>query len=415
MKRHNMVVSFVILLFALSASNLLSQSKELSKEEVLQALVEGAEYSINVLLDEDGKSRCDYNVLEGKWYDYEPPWHTGQIIFGLIETYRVTGNVKYLNYAKKAGDWWTSLLITDHPKLKGMLNAAHGDVSGDKIIFATVSDGTAGLFNLYKETKIEKYAEVPTSAGQWMLENMYVPEYRVFYDTIEPISGEVMKEKSPFWPENENHELFDVSRTNNEGSLYKDMYEYTGDEKYKKIFIDLCESLLEYQSPEGLWMRFMPNNYKVGNFHPRFNMWYAESLLEGYDLTGNEKYLQAAKKALMFQQSFQRKDGTFYYKNFIDGTTERGSICGSAVSFMGLLGIRMVGYGVGDEFKDMIDRSAKWVIKNRFDQNHPDENLRGSFFNLRVRTKKGKIWMTQRDVGTSFGIRFLASYYNYKY
>ncbi len=285
-----------------------------------------------------------------------------------------------------------------------------------RIVFATVSDGTAGLFNLYKETKIKKYADVPTSAGKWMLENMYVPEYRVFYDNVDPVTGEVMKEESPFWPENETFELFDVSRTNNEGSLYKDMYEFTGDEKYKEIFIELCESLLEYQTPEGLWMRFMPNNYKVGNFHPRFNMWYAESLLEGYDLTGDKRYLESAKKALKYQMSFQRPDGTFYYKNFVNGKeTDRGSICGSAVSFMGMLAIRMVGYGVGDEFKDMIDKSAEWVIKNRFDKNHPDENLRGSFLNLRVRTKKGKIWMTQRDVGTSFGMRFLADYYRYKF
>ncbi len=83
------------------------------------------------MLDEDGKSKCDYNVTEGKWYEYEPPWHTGQIIYGLIETYRVTGNEKYLEAAKKAGDWWTSLLITDHPKLKGMIKAAHGDHAGD--------------------------------------------------------------------------------------------------------------------------------------------------------------------------------------------------------------------------------------------------------------------------------------------
>ena len=408
--------NLILLILLVLQSNIFAQDNSLTKEQVLTALTEGAEYSVNVLLDENGKSKCDYNVTEGKWYEYEPPWHTGQIIYGLIETYRVTGNEKYLNYAKKAGDWWTSLLITDHPKLKGMLNAAHGDQAGDRIVFATVSDGTAGLFNLYKETKIKKYAEIPTSAGQWMLENMYVPEYRVFYDSIDPISGDVMKEKSPFWPENEKFELFDVARTNNEGSLYKDMYEFTGDEKYKKLFIELCESLLEYQTPEGLWMRFMPNNYIVGNIHPRFNMWYAESLLDGYDLTGNEKYLQAAKKALKYQQSFQRADGTFYYKNYVNGKdTDRGSICGSAVSFMGLLAIRMVEYGVGDEFKDMIDQSAKWVIKNRFGQNHPDENLRGSFLNLRVRTKKGKIWMTQRDVGTSFGMRFLASYYNYKF
>ena len=415
MNSFRIIIISCIIFFSHIISPIIAQN-DLSKEVVLQALIDGAEYSVNVLLDDDGKSKCDYNVTEGKWYEYEPPWHTGQIIYGLVETYRVTGNDKYLEAAKKAGDWWTSLLITDHPKLKGMIKASHADQAGETIVFATVSDGTAGLFNLYQETKIRKYGDVPTSAGKWMLEHMYVPEYRVFYDNVDPVSGEVMKEESPFWPENETFELFDVSRTNNEGSLYKDMYEFTGDEKYKKIFIELCESLLEYQTDEGLWMRFMPNNHIVGNFHPRFNMWYAESLLDGYDLTGDRRYLDAAKKAIIYQQSFQLSSGIFYYKNYVNGKdSDRGSICGSAVSFMGLLSIRLVGYGVGDELMESIDQSAKWVIRNRFDNNHPDENLKGAFINLRVRNKKGKIWMTQRDVGTSLGMRFLASYYKYKF
>ncbi|MCB0749140.1 MAG: hypothetical protein KDC90_16890 [Ignavibacteriae bacterium] len=409
------IFSLLVILFFIQGV-IISQHAPVDKDLVLQTLTSGADYAVNVLLDEEGKSRCDYNVTEGKWYEYEPPWHTGQVIYGLVEAYRVTGNEKYLEAAKKAGDWWTSLLITDHPKLSGMLRAAHGDQAGDNIVFATVSDGTPGIFQLYKETKIDKYASVATSAGKWMMENMYVPEYKIFYDVVHPQSGEVMKENSPFWPDKKDQKLFDVARPNNEGSLFKDMYEFTGDEKYKNMFIELCESLLEYQGEEGLWMDFMPNDKVEGNFHPRFNLWYAESLLDGYDLTGDKRYLNAAKKTLVYQQSFQRKDGTFYYKNYINGTdSDRGSICGSAVSFMGILEIRMVGYGVGDEFKDIIDKSAEWVIKNRFDKNHPDENLADSFLNLRVRTKNGKIWMTQRDVGTSFAMRFLASYYNYKF
>lgn len=413
-KKYSLInIIFIFVLF--STSFTVAQEQHPTKEQVLNALTAGADYSVNVLLDDEGKSRCDYNVTEGKWYEYEPPWHTGQIIYGLIEVYKITGEQKYLDAAKRAGDWWVSLLIKDHPKLNGMIRAAHGDAAGNTIIFATVSDGTAGLFNLYKLTKEKKYAEVPTSAGKWMLENMYVPENKVFYDCVDPVSGEVMKENSPFWPDTKNQVLFDVARPNNEGSLFKDMYEYTGDQKYKDIFIQLCESLLEYQTPEGLWMRFMPNNYIKGNFHPRFNLWYAESLLDGYDLTGDKRYLKAAKKAILFQRKFQKESGVFYYKNFVNGTTDKGSICGSAVSFLGLLDIRLVGYGEGDEFKEIIDNSANWVIRNRFDEDHPDKNLRGAFLNLRVRNKKGKIWITQRDVGTSFGMRFLSAYYKYKF
>ena len=408
-----MIISIMVLLFA--TSNIFSQSKEISKETVLQAMKEGADYAANVLLDENGKSRCDYNVVEGKWYEYEPPWHTGQVIAGLLDVYNITKDERYITRAKEAGDWWCSLLITDRPKLNGMVNAAHGDRAGETIIFATVSDGTLGLFNLYKQTGIKKYAEVPTSAGEWMMNHMYVPKYKVFYDAIDPVSGDVITENSPISEEQGNNELFSLARPNNEGSLYRDMYEFTDEEKYKEMFIDLCESLLMYQGPEGLWMDFGPNNKDEGTFHPRFNLWYAESLLEGYDLTRDKRYLEAAKKTLSLYTKFQKGDGTFFYKNYISGKSNQNSICGSTVSFAGLLWIRLIDYGVGEEFRDNVEKSANWVIKNRFGQDHPDPNLRGAFLNLRTRRKHGKIWMTQRDVGTSFGMRFLSAYYNYKF
>ncbi len=407
-------IGFVFLFFLVIVNNNSYAQNDSLKNEILKALNECADYATNVLLDEEGKSRCDYNLTEGKWYYYEAPWHTGQIINGLVEAYKLTKNKRYLDAAKKAGDWWCSLLITDNPKLKGMLDAVHGDGVND-IVFATVTDGTPGLFNLYKVTGIKKYAEVPTSAGKWMLANMYVPDKGIFYDIVDVKTGEVKKENSPFWPDKKEQDLYDVARPNNEGFLFKDMYEFTGNEKYKKVFIELCESLVEKQDKYGLWMDFMPNHKEEGTFHPRFNLWYAESLLEGYDLTGDKKYLEAAKKTLITYQKAQRKSGTIYYKNYLDGSYNENSITGSAVAFAGMLWMRFVKYGVGDEFKENIERSYNWILKNRFSVNHPDKNLRGAVINIRTRHKKGKFWITQRDVGTSFGLRFLTAYYNYKF
>lgn len=381
------------------------------ESKILKAIEIGANYAAFTLLDENGQSRCDYNMTEGKWYDYEPPWHTGQLIYALIESYETTGEKKYLDAAKRAGDWWTSLLIKDHPKLNGMLNAVHGDHAGQVIVFATVSDGSAGLFRLYEVTGEKKYADVPTSAGDWMMKHMYVPEHRVFYDNVDPESGEVMKENSPFWPDKKEQKLFDVARPNNEGSLYLDMYAYTKDEKYKKLFIDLCESLVEKQGPEGMWMDFMPNFKAEGTVHPRFNLWYAESLLEGYALTKNKAYLEAARKTAETFARFQTRNGTIYYKNYLDGRKNHGSICGSAVAFAGIIWMRLLEYGVGEEFKGNIEKSLTWLLKNQFSADHPDENLAGATINIRTRRKKGKVWMVNRDIGTSFALRFLTGYY----
>ncbi len=405
-----LMISIFMVLILFSAVN----SQEDLQFRILSAIHDGANYAADVLLDENGKSRCDYNLLQGKWYEYEAPWHTGQLIFGLLRAYDVTHNGKYLDAAIRAGDWWTGLEIKDHPVLKGMVNASHGDYIADQIVFATTSDGTAGLFYLYDKTGVEKYARVPTQAGQWMLEHMYVPEYGVFYDVVDPKTGEVLKENSPFWQGKKDQQLFDVSRPNNEGSLFKDMYEYSKNENYKKVFIELCESLVEKQGPEGLWMDFMPNNKAEGSFHPRFNLWYAESLLEGYELTKDKRYLDAAAKTGRLYAKFQQSDGTIYYKNTLDGRSNRDSISGSTVAFAGIVWLRLLKYGAGDEFKNNIEKSLDWTLKNRFSRQHPDKNLAGGFFEIRTRRKDG-LWITLRDIATSFSLRFLADYYEYRF
>jgi len=391
-----------------------AQENKEKKTQVLQALTETADYISNVLINEDGFSRCDYNIPEGKWYDYEPPWHTGQAIYALLEAHRITGQQAYLDKAKKAGDWWVGLEIKDHPKLKGMVKSAHGDHAGETIVFATMSDGSAGMYKLYDATGDKRYGDVPTQAGDWMLRNMCLLDEGVCYDNVDPESGEVMKEYSPFWPDKENQELYDVARPNNEGSLFLDMYEYTGNEEYKEAFIILCNSLVEKQGPMGLWMDFMPNDKASGSVHPRFNLWYAESLIYGYELTGDKRYLEAARKTAQTFAEFQDGRGTIYYQNFVDGSRDRSSVCGSAVAFSGILWLRLREHGV-EGFDEDIELSLDWILKNRYATDHPDPNLAGAVINTRLRHKKGKLWITQRDVGSTFGVRFLASYYEYSY
>ncbi len=402
--------SISILVLLISVNGFCQQTVD--QKEIMGAIRNAANHIVTAVLDKSGKSRCDYHIIQGEWFDYEPAWHTGQLIYALVEAYRLTEDEIYLESAKKAGDWWTGLQITDNPALNGMVEAVHGD-DVPYICFATVTDGTAGLFQLYKETGIEKYARVPTEAGEWMLNHMYVEDERIFYDLVDRNNGELITEWTPFWPEKDDPQLYDLARPNNEGSLFKDMYEYSGSKKYKTVFVELCESLVEKQDQYGLWMDFMPNDKESGYFHPRFNMWYAESLLEGYELTGKKAYLQAALKTARFYTKFQKGDGTFYYKNYVSGKSNRKSICGSIVSFSGIVWLRLLQQGVGDEFKDEIEKSLRWVLTNRYPADHADENLAGGMFEERTRFRKGMVWMVYRDIADAFGIRFLSDYYRY--
>jgi hypothetical protein len=406
----------LIFIFIALFSNTFAQSATPSKLELLQAINECTVYAADVLLDKEGKSKCDYNLVEGKWYPYEEPWHTGQIILGLLEGYKVTRDSCALAAARRAGDWWIGLEIRNDKRFEGMVAATHGDdVGNDKIVFATTSDGTPGIFELSRVTGDPKYAAVATSASKWLLKNMYYPEQGVCYDFADLNTGQVLKMDSPFHKDKKELTLEDVSRPNTEGSPFKDAYEFSHDEQFKDAHILLCNSLVEKQDKDGLWMAYSPNHIEDFSFHPRFNIWYAESLLEAYELTRDPKYLEAAAKTARTYAKAQKKDGTIYYDNYTDGKpSDKGSVCGSAVAFAGLIWIRLAEYGY-TEFIPSYEKSIHWILKNRYSMSHPDPNLRGAVVNTRYRSRKGQTWLTQRDVGTSFGLRFLAAYYNLKY
>ena len=401
------------ILFCLFAAGVYAQPP---KEAVVQAINEIAHYGSTVLLDETGKSRCDYNMTLGEWFPYEEPWHTGQLVFGLLEAYRITGNREYLDAAKRGGEWWLTLEIKDNPRFKGMVGATHGDfVGNDEIHFSTITDGTAGIFELTRVTGDKRFAQLATSSSKWLLENMYYPEMGVCYDFCDIATGEVQITSSPIHKDKETLSLFDVSRPNTEGSPFKDAYEFSGDKRFRDAHILLCDALLKYQDEWGLWMEFAPNNKDEGSFHPRFNIWYAESLLECYELTKDKKYLEAAVKCAKAYAKVQRSDGAIFYDNYINGRlSDKGSVCGSATAFAGILWIRLAGYGYS-EFVKNYERSAQWIVTNRFAANHSDPNLRGAVLNTRMRTQQGRIWLTQRDVGSSFGLRFLSMYYDLKF
>src|SRR6478735_10133005 len=79
---------------------------QIKQEDIAVAIHQSAAYIANVLLDKEGKSRCDYNLTEGKWYDYEVPWHTGQAVNALLAAYKQTGNKSYLAAAERGGKYW---------------------------------------------------------------------------------------------------------------------------------------------------------------------------------------------------------------------------------------------------------------------------------------------------------------------
>jgi hypothetical protein len=393
-------------------------------KQIATALQEVATYSRNILLMEDGKGRADYYISDGAWVDYEVHWHTGQLIWGLVEAGKVLGDDTLIADARRAGDWWVSTEYPDGHAFAGLVAAAHGDKLGDLINWTTIADGTPGLFALSRATGDPVYADTATRSGRWLWDNTRVPEgtpngEQLFYNIFNPDTGEVYRDwdvhtqglpRDPVRAAAENIPVTRVARPNIEGFLFEDMCRHTGEDLWCARFLDKADALLKRQGPQGLWLEFEPNSADGAQVHPRFNVWNAEALLQAYEISGDRKYLEGAAKTARWAQSTMRRDGTIYYRTSAEGVSNRAEVTGSAVAFNGILMLRLKDYGY-DEFDDTVDTLATWIVNNRFATDHPDPNLAGAVLNMRQRLRKGRVNIIQRDVGSTFAMRFLALYH----
>lgn len=369
-------------------------------------------YVANVLVTPSGKGRADYDLMSGRWLEYEPHWHTGQQIWGLLEAWRITGDTKLLRAARTGGNWWIGTQFQAPHPLAGLVNAYHGDRFGPLINFTTISDGTAGLFALSRATNDSRFSNVATQSGQWLWTHTRVPETIIggeglFYNFIDPSSGQVITTFSPTQKGVINPKITQTARPNIEGSLFKDMCQHTLEQLWCDRLIVQTRAALARQNAQGLSMDFEPNNPDTGDVHPRFNIWNAEALLEAYALTKGRAFLEGAARTARFLASAQRPDGAIYYNLKTDASFRRDTITGSATAFAGILWLRLRDYGV-EGFDANIERSLTWVLANRFSKDHPDINLRGAVLETCVRVVDGGTRIATRDIASAFALRFLA-------
>jgi hypothetical protein len=389
-----------------------SSDQQDRRAAIRAALQSVGHYVANVLITPEGKGRADYDLMQGQWLEYEPHWHTGQQIWGLLEAWRITREPALMDAAKRGGNWWIGTEFQAPHPLAGLVNAYHGDHIGPLINFTTISDGTPGLFALTRATQDKRYADTATRSGRWLWANTAVPEsipggQGLFYNFIDPANGRIITDTSPTHRGVANPLITQTARPNMEGFLFKDMCLHTRETVWCERFLNQARAALARQDAKGLWMDFEPNNPQTGDVHPRFNIWNAEALLEAYALSGDRAFLEGAARTGRFMASVQRPDGAIYYNLKNDGTFRRDSITGSATAFSGILWMRLADYGVTG-FESNIARSLNWVLANRFPLDHPDPNLRGAVLETRVRVVDGATRIAIRDIASAFSLRFLA-------
>jgi hypothetical protein len=369
--------------------------------DVRESIRIAANYAADRLLIPEGRSRGDYDITTGEWLEYEPAWHTGQVVAGLLGAHDVLGDERYLERAKDGADWFIGLRMDEPPALRGMLRAWH-DEANPRITMTTLTDGAAPIFEVHRRTGDPAVLDALRDAGDWMID-LYIPERRMFYDVI-TADGRVMGRDLPMDPSIRK----DDARYGTEGSYFAHLYRATSDEKYLPYFLEPAEQMVADQK-NGVWPQLRPNDPESGSLHGRFNIWYAEAMLEAYDLTGDEPYLEAALATARAYATFPDPDGTMYYRHRFDGWRSLQSPSGSVLAFTGVLWLRLSRLGYL-EFDPLIERAVDWLLANQYPVDHPDPNLAGAYLEFWTKVKNGDFRIYQRDIATAFGLRFLSDY-----
>ncbi len=423
MRRALIALALAVLPAAAHAELGAEPGAEPGAEAVTEALTELADHAAHILMTEEGRGRADYDIVAARWHSYEDHWHTGQLVWALLEAGAVLDRPDLVATARRGGAWWVSTEYPQGHKLAGLVAAAHGDRLGALINWTTIADGTPGLFALTRATGDPRYADTATRSGRWLWANTRVPTGTpggegLFYNIIDPATGEVWRD----WDVHTQGPLRDatkavlapapvtrVARPNIEGFLFHDMCRHTGEAVWCQRFIAQADALLARQHESGLWLEFEPNEADGSQVHPRFNIWNAEALLQAYEVSGDRRYLEGAARTARWAQKVMQKDGTLFYRTSIDGASNRAEVTGSAVAFNGVLMLRLKDYGF-TEFAPTIEVFADWLIANRYAAGHPDRNLAGAVIDTRLKLSGGEVALLNRDVGSTFGLRFLSLY-----
>ncbi|MGF1544431.1 MAG: hypothetical protein ACFB00_08035 [Parvularculaceae bacterium] len=418
------ICRLIAALLALGASAAAETAETPQRAAAAKALAEVSAYASSILMNDDGSGRSDYNLVASEWLIYETHWHTGQLIYGLVEAGAVLDAPGLIAAARRAGDWWAGTEFREPHPFAGLVNAKHGDRLGRLINWTTISDGAPGLFRLSEATGDAKYADAATRSGVWLWDNTRVPDTvkggeGLFYNLFDPKTGVVLTDWNAHVRGGERDAarvaaegpspVEEVARPNIEGFLFADMCAHLDEKVWCDRFLEQASHALARQDDNGLWMDFEPNDRKSGRVHPRFNIWNAEALLKAFEISGERKYLEGAAKTARFYRDAATKDGAIFYRTFVDQPAARTGVTGSAVAFNGVLMLGLRRHGL-DEFDDAIKTAVDWILANRFSTDHPDPNLAGAVVNTRLKVRKSGVRYINRDVGSTFAMRFLADY-----
>jgi len=244
------------------------------------------------------------------WYDVDKKNYcyiyseiTGYGISTLLFLDKYLKDNLFLHRAEAAADWIINIAMhkSGGVKTRYYLYKAEGQekYSFDSEILYTFDTGMVlnGMVNLFKVVKDKKYLDACVNMADFLMDKM-LKDDNSFYAYLDTKQDSLVDVEDKWSTQSGSyHAKLAIG--------FVDLYYAANDEKYKEVAIKICEHALAFQTEEG---RFVTSR-DTGNTHIHPHCYSAEGLFYTGVKFGVSKYVESAKKAILWVLDNQLESG----------------------------------------------------------------------------------------------------------
>ncbi len=285
-----------------------------------------------------GAIRGEYRVSTAKWGFFCPCWHSSQAIKALVLLSRVSSDPRWMVGARAAGEFLLRHRVLDQANSDYGLLLAYEDTPSS-VNTSAILESIDGLFLLADATGEPRYEEAAIAALRWIARRVYRDGEGVFHDLYDPATQQLstLAEYAEL-----SHSHYAVAtavekpRPLLDDAVFLKAYHRTGDGLFLRIFMETAEALLRTERPAGNWITYAPCDETQGLFHPRHSYWWGAPMMDAWQETHDDRFLQAALRSADWYQQALRSDGGLIRNTTTDFNTDSfghatsGSACAAA-------------------------------------------------------------------------------------
>jgi hypothetical protein len=253
-----------------------------------------------------------------------------------------------------------------------------------------------GLFALADVTGEQSYTDSAVAALGWTMRRAFMPEEGLMKDDYDPKTGN-------FQPTRFGARDWNIKgRPLIDDGVFVIGAGKSGKSELADVALRIADRLLSDEDPAGNWLTFPPADRDTGNIHPRHAYWWGRPLWMVYRETGEQKYLDCARRSADWYVKAMRSDGGLFRHTDLDFRTPSFGHATSGIACAAILWLELI-REFGDEKYLAPARQALAFCRSMQFTEVADANLDGAVLEKVVAPAGRDLppWYL-RDVGTFF-------------